>query len=65
MAALGSAGAVRLWDEATFKVNYPPYNAVRPMPKYCRVCGKETPGFDERGPLCIDCAVAQALEEDK
>lgn len=28
----------------------------------CRICSKETFGFDEHGPLCIDCAVVLALK---
>jgi hypothetical protein len=30
---------------------------------YCRECGKETSGFDERGSLCTSCALVKALDE--
>lgn len=29
----------------------------------CQICGRETSGFDEHGPLCIDCAVVKAMKE--
>ena len=32
--------------------------------KGCQVCGVWTSGFDERGPLCIDCAVVKAMKEE-
>lgn len=30
----------------------------------CLVCGNFTEGFDESGPLCMDCAVVKALKNE-
>lgn len=33
------------------------------LTRECRECGAETGGFDEDGPLCIDCAIVKACTE--
>jgi hypothetical protein len=43
--------------------NYQHYmNKTGPFAKLCQFCEKETDGFDEHGPLCIDCVVVKALK---
>lgn len=33
--------------------------------KECLNCGAETGGFDEAGPLCINCAVVKSCKENE
>ena len=45
----------RIWivfPDGTFREEMPP----------CLQCGKNTAGFDEDGPLCIDCTIVKALK---
>lgn len=47
-------------DEANYK-----HYCEGTGPFACRICGKPTGGFDEKGKICIDCALIEALRDGR
>lgn len=52
----------RLWEDFQHRGQTLP-EQYRGILDKCRACDHLTAGFDEEGPLCIDCAVVKALKE--